>query len=52
VIEESLFKGNDDKTLISTKSTREVWTRFLSGSTSWSRPWSLFVLNRWCEQNL
>jgi asparagine synthase (glutamine-hydrolysing) len=29
-----------------------VWKRFLAGKTSWSRPWSLFVLARWCEQNL
>jgi asparagine synthase (glutamine-hydrolysing) len=31
---------------------RNVWNRFLAGETSWSRPWSLFVLARWCEQNL
>ena len=31
---------------------REVWRWFLAGKTSWSRPWSLFVLQRWCEQNL
>ena len=30
----------------------DVWNRFLAGETSWSRPWSLFVLARWCEQNL
>jgi asparagine synthase (glutamine-hydrolysing) len=29
-----------------------VWNDFLRGETSWSRPWSLFVLQRWCEQNL
>ena len=29
-----------------------LWNDFLSGKTSWSRPWSLFVLQRWCEQNL
>jgi len=26
-----------------------VWNDFLSGETSWSRPWSLYVLQRWCE---
>jgi asparagine synthase (glutamine-hydrolysing) len=26
-----------------------VWADFLQGATSWSRPWSLYVLNRWCE---
>ena len=30
----------------------DVWTRFLAGETSWSRPWSLFVLRQWCLQNL
>jgi asparagine synthase (glutamine-hydrolysing) len=31
---------------------RSVWTDFLSGKTSWSRPWSLYVLNEWCRQHL
>jgi len=30
----------------------EVWSRFLAGKTSWSRPWSLYVLNEWCRQHL
>jgi asparagine synthase (glutamine-hydrolysing) len=29
---------------------REVWTAFLSGKTSWSRPWSIYVLNEWCRK--
>jgi asparagine synthase (glutamine-hydrolysing) len=31
---------------------RDVWQDFLSGATSWTRPWSLFVLHRWCELHL
>jgi asparagine synthase (glutamine-hydrolysing) len=31
---------------------REVWREFLGGHTSWTRPWALFVLHRWCEVNL
>lgn len=31
---------------------REVWQAFLAGKTSWTRPWSLFVLERWCQYNL
>ncbi len=27
-----------------------VWNDFLSGKTSWSRPWSLYVLNEWCRR--
>lgn len=29
-----------------------VWDNFLNGQTTWSRPWSLFVLNEWCRQHL
>lgn len=31
---------------------RTVWSAFLSGKTSWSRPWSLYVLNEWCRRHL
>jgi asparagine synthase (glutamine-hydrolysing) len=31
---------------------RNVWSDFLAGKTSWSRPWSLYVLNEWCRQHL
>jgi asparagine synthase (glutamine-hydrolysing) len=30
----------------------QVWEDFLRGETSWSRPWSLYVLQRWCELHL
>ena len=29
----------------------KVWRGFQNGRTSWSRPWSLHVLHRWCLQN-
>ena len=29
-----------------------VWRQFLAGQTSWSRPWSLFVLSRWAGKHL
>jgi asparagine synthase (glutamine-hydrolysing) len=38
--------------LLDSGSARKVWTDFMNGETSWSRPWSLFVLQRWCEQNV
>ncbi len=28
------------------------WKRFLARQTSWARPWSLFVLQSWCRENL
>jgi asparagine synthase (glutamine-hydrolysing) len=31
---------------------REVWTAFLAGKTSWSRPWSIYALNEWCRRHL
>lgn len=35
------------------KETERVWNDFLAGRTSWTRPWSLYVLQRWCElQNI
>jgi asparagine synthase (glutamine-hydrolysing) len=29
-----------------------VWDNFLNGRTTWSRPWSLYVLNEWCRRHL
>ncbi len=51
-VEDRLLKSDWDRTTISASAVREVWDRFLAGETSWSRPWSLFVLKHWCEQNL
>lgn len=31
---------------------KNVWQDFLAKRTSWSRPWSLFVLNEWTRRNL
>jgi asparagine synthase (glutamine-hydrolysing) len=28
---------------------QQIWRDFLAGSVSWTRPWSLYVLQRWCE---
>ena len=52
VVEDTLLHGNWDHTSISDNAVKEVWVRFLAGKTSWSRPWSLFVLQRWCQQHL
>jgi asparagine synthase (glutamine-hydrolysing) len=30
----------------------EVWNAFLAGKTSWSRPWSIYVMNEWCRRHL
>jgi asparagine synthase (glutamine-hydrolysing) len=36
-------------TLLNVHAVNRVWEDFLQGRTSWSRPWSLYVLQRWCE---
>jgi asparagine synthase (glutamine-hydrolysing) len=30
-------------------SVLKIWRDFQQGRTSWSRPWALYVLQRWCE---
>ncbi|HYJ85231.1 MAG TPA: asparagine synthase-related protein [Pyrinomonadaceae bacterium] len=30
----------------------QIWQDYLDGKTSWSRPWSLYVLNEWVKRNL
>ena len=29
-----------------------VWDNFQNARTTWSRPWSLYVLNEWCGRHL
>src|SRR5579859_4358639 len=35
--------------LLSGKAVCRTWQDFLDRAVSWSQPWSLFVLQRWCE---
>jgi asparagine synthase (glutamine-hydrolysing) len=35
--------------LLDARQVQQVWKGFLRGGVSWSRPWSLYVLQRWCE---
>lgn len=50
MVEDMLQKA--DSTLLNASAVRATWNSFLERKTSWSRPWSLFVLCRWCQQNL
>jgi asparagine synthase (glutamine-hydrolysing) len=34
------------------ENVRQVWDHFLTNRTTWSRPWSLYVLNEWVKRNL
>jgi asparagine synthase (glutamine-hydrolysing) len=36
-------------TILNASALENVWEDFQRGRTSWSRPWSLYVLERWCE---
>jgi asparagine synthase (glutamine-hydrolysing) len=38
--------------LLQAEGVRMVWDNFLQGQTTWSRPWSLYVLNEWCRRHL
>lgn len=38
--------------VIDAGAAKNIWREFLAGKTSWSRPWSLFVLNEWTRRNL
>jgi len=31
---------------------QSIWQDYLDGNTSWSRPWSLYVLNEWVKRHL
>jgi asparagine synthase (glutamine-hydrolysing) len=38
-------------TLLDWGAASRVWNDFHRGRTSWSRPWAIFTLQRWCELN-
>jgi asparagine synthase (glutamine-hydrolysing) len=50
-VEQTLRRTADGPlaSLLSPKTVLKTWEDFLRGRTSWSRPWSLYVLERWCE---
>jgi asparagine synthase (glutamine-hydrolysing) len=52
-IETSLNKFEDDPLgeVMSAPAVSRIWADFLNGKTSWSRPWALYVLQRWCGQH-
>jgi asparagine synthase (glutamine-hydrolysing) len=51
VVEKALlgFASGLLSNVVEPKAVSQVWRDFLAGRTSWSRPWSLYVLQRWCE---
>jgi asparagine synthase (glutamine-hydrolysing) len=53
-VEGAMTRIDDGKLgrFLNSSGAHAVFDDFLRGATSWSRPWSLFVLQRWCEQHL
>ena len=49
---ESVLARDSGQVFLNHQEVRSVWQRFLAAGTTWSRPWSLFVLKQWCELNL
>ena len=37
---------------LSSETAHNVWSSYLAGKTTWSRPWSLYVLNEWTKTHL
>jgi asparagine synthase (glutamine-hydrolysing) len=37
---------------LNSERVESVWTNYLDGKTTWSRPWSLYVLNEWTKRYL
>lgn len=52
VLKEERIRGGALGGLVDGGQANQVWNDFLRGVVSWSRPWSLYVLQRWCELNL
>jgi asparagine synthase (glutamine-hydrolysing) len=52
-VEDTLARIADGpfRDLLNYSAVKEVWQDFIGNRTSWSRPWSLYVLQKWCEQN-
>lgn len=40
------------KDILSETAVAQVWQNFLEYKTSWSRPWSLYILKKWADRNI
>ena len=51
---ESVLLSRSEKLpdFISQNGVEKIWSDFLDKRCSWSRPWSLYVLNKWIDKNL
>jgi asparagine synthase (glutamine-hydrolysing) len=37
---------------LNAQTVRGIWQSYLDGKTTWSRPWSLYVLNEWVKRHI
>jgi asparagine synthase (glutamine-hydrolysing) len=53
-VEETLYgaTGSELDAVLDPEATAKLWGSFLTGATSWSRPWSVYVLKRWAARHL
>jgi asparagine synthase (glutamine-hydrolysing) len=51
-MEQVLLRDDTLSGILSPAGVAQVWKDFLEGRTSWSRPWSLFVLKKWAALHL
>lgn len=50
---ELVFQDDAQLSALDANGVRDVWRKFLQRprAVGWSRPWSLYVLAKWCEKN-
>jgi asparagine synthase (glutamine-hydrolysing) len=49
---ELLTSREADECPLDQQAVEKVWHAFLGGETSWSRPWSLYVMRQWIRHNI
>jgi asparagine synthase (glutamine-hydrolysing) len=48
----SQIAGGPLGSVLDRAAVENIWTDFMNGRTSYTRPWALYVLQEWCKRNL
>jgi asparagine synthase (glutamine-hydrolysing) len=51
-VERVLLRDSPASEYVNPASVKKIWKAFQAGHTSWSRPWSLYVLSKWAMEIL
>jgi hypothetical protein len=52
-VEQELLDPNPEELFpLDARQVMNVWKAFRAGKTSWSRPWTLYVLKGWIRRNI